>query len=152
MLDWTGYLALVAEAAGRFPLETGGILLGRWENGGRAVLTDVIGPGSQAIHEPTSFDPDQVWQEAEVARVWRDRGGQVAYLGDWHSHPGGSLRPSWLDVSTARRIAAAPAARAPRPILLVLSLTASGSVQAKPFVLGRVGRLVAGRLQVVRTE
>lgn len=104
-----------------YPLETGGILLGQWA-GTLATVTDVIGPGPGARHERRNFEPDQTWQVGEVARLWEAGGGQIAYLGDWHTHPNGRPRLSSEDRAAARLIAASREARCRRPIMVVVAL------------------------------
>jgi integrative and conjugative element protein (TIGR02256 family) len=109
------------EASERYPLETGGILMGYWADRATAVVTEAIGPGPNAVHEPHAFTPDHGWQAAEVARRYRRSDRAETYLGDWHSHPD-EARPhlSRRDRATLYRIAAEPAARAPMPIMAVL--------------------------------
>src|SRR3712207_2886776 len=88
------FASIVDEAYQHFPLETGGLLLGR--TGPERLVTCVIGPGPNATHERFRFNPDQRWQEDAVAAAWKvDR--DLEYLGDWHTHPTGRPRLSKLD-------------------------------------------------------
>jgi integrative and conjugative element protein (TIGR02256 family) len=104
------------------PAETGGVLLGYWvEEGGEPVVTHAIGPGPEAVHERTRFIPDDEYQYAEIARLYRESGRRLSYLGDWHTHPGGAAYLSRNDRATLRRIASYAAARAPRPVMLILA-------------------------------
>ena len=115
-----GLFRFITRAARRrYPRETGGILMGRWLSGGRALVTAVIGPGPKAQHGRTSFEPDQNWQEREVARLYKRSGRIWNYLGDWHTHPDGSATPSDQDVAVARGIARASRARCPAPVMLI---------------------------------
>src|SRR3989442_1461190 len=83
---------MVVEARRRAPNETGGVLLGYWADAGRqVVITDAVGPGPQAAHRRTSFEPDHEFQEAEIRRLYRGSGRRLAYLGDWHTHPRGGV-------------------------------------------------------------
>jgi integrative and conjugative element protein (TIGR02256 family) len=116
------------EANRAFPNETGGVLMGYWWHasledplGGCVVVAAVIGPGPLAIHKPRSFSPDHEYQEREVGRVYQASGRMSTYLGDWHTHPNGTGLLSRRDERTAIRIASAPRARAPRPVMLVLA-------------------------------
>lgn len=108
------------EAARRDPHETGGVLLGYWGEDA-AVVADMVGPGPDALHGPNGFVPDAEYQEMEIAQRYETSGRIVTYMGDWHSHPGGSGRVSRLDLRTLHTIAREPAARAPAPIMLVVS-------------------------------
>lgn len=120
---WIGR-SVVAEAQtgseSHRPDETGGILVG-YRVGGQSVICALIGPGPKATHEPWQFRPDPVWQERELAHVFRRSGGIHTYLGDWHSHPSGSGRPSARDKKTARHIAEHADARLPEPLMMVVS-------------------------------
>ncbi len=111
-----------AEAERHFPSESGGVLLGYRPPGHRRALqvTEVVGPGPRARHRRHRFEPDGAWQATEIAAAYERSGRTVTYLGDWHSHPRGSGRPSGLDRATARKIARSPKARAPRPLLIIL--------------------------------
>lgn len=103
--------------------------MGNWSTDCLAIISDVIGPGPTAVREQSSFDPDQGWQERQVERIWAQRGRLVEYLGDWHTHPHGSPRPSRENLATARLIASAPVARAERPVMLVVGISSDGTVK-----------------------
>lgn len=110
------------EAARTYPEETGGVLLGFRDRDDEEVVQVMtqVGPGPDAVHERHRFQPDSCWQDDQIARIYQESGRIATYLGDWHSHPGGSPKPSKLDRSTARRIARCKDARAPRPLMLIL--------------------------------
>ncbi len=116
-------------ARDRHPLETGGLLLGWTDDAtGDAVVAAIVGPGPAAKHGRTSFLPDHDWQRAELARRYAGSGRVHVYLGDWHTHPNGSGRPSGRDRRTLASIAAAPLARAPRPLLAIVAHGPDGPV------------------------
>ncbi len=113
--------AMIAEARRVEPFESGGVLLGWCEqDGDGVVVAGVLGPGPGATHKRTRFSPDTGWQRREIARVYEASGRTLGYLGDWHSHPGGTATPSRRDERTARRIARSRSARVPRPVILIL--------------------------------
>lgn len=113
---------MVTEARRTDPLESGGILLGWHAADGRDLLAAaMIGPGPDAVHKRTRFEPDSAWQRRELSRVYRDSGRILTYLGDWHSHPGGSDTPSRRDERTARRIARHRSARVREPIMVIVA-------------------------------
>lgn len=116
------FTTMVDEVHRAYPLETGGILLGYWAVPfTEVVITDVIGPGPDAMHCEDRFVPDAEYQERELARRYQEASQLYGYLGDWHSHPSGRDRPSWRDYRTLRVIAAYPEARAPVPVMGILS-------------------------------
>jgi integrative and conjugative element protein (TIGR02256 family) len=138
---WIGdvlWREITAEVASKHPRETGGVLVGYWttplELGkgtatlgrggagimGEVVITAAIGPGPKAVHLREEFVPDHDFHEGEVARVYRQSGRIVQYLGDWHSHPKGPTTLSKKDIRTLVRIMRAPRARAPRPLMLIV--------------------------------
>lgn len=99
----------VAEAIARegdnfYPLETGGLLLG-WRDGEDRIVAGVTGPGPGAMHGRTAMIPDHRWQVARIHEAFRKSEGDLDYLGDWHTHPGGTASMSSTDVGTLRRIA-----------------------------------------------
>lgn len=113
---------MATEATRASPNETGGMLLG-WENDDRneVVILGTVGPGPAAVHAPTSFHPDGVWQQSELASIYRQSDGVVTYLGDWHVHPFGGFGMSRRDRRTMAKTASHPDARCPRPLMALLA-------------------------------
>ena len=140
---------MVDEAYRHFPLETGGLLLGRTSPERR--VTCVIGPGPSATHQRFNFDPDQRWQEDAVAAAW-DADRELEYLGDWHTHPNGRPRLSKLDVGALAAIRASPEARVSTPLMLILAVTADGDVRVRARELGARRRLRTVEVRVVPSD
>jgi integrative and conjugative element protein (TIGR02256 family) len=115
------HASLLVQAAEHAPNETGGILLGYRVSPAEIVITDAIGPGPDADHRRTGFDPDADWQAAELARRYDATNRRVHYLGDWHTHPGGTSTLSRTDRRTLREIARHRDARCPHPVMAVLA-------------------------------
>lgn len=112
--------ACQAEANSKFPNETGGTFMGWWANDTEAVITAMIGPGPNAHHEFSSFEPDQNWQLEKISGHYLASNRRETYLGDWHSHPGASHGDlSWWDRRVLRKIATSKPARCPRPLMLI---------------------------------
>lgn len=143
---WVARSALLAmrDEAGRHgPLESGGLALGYRVSDQEAVVTDVIGPGPAAEHRSDRFRPDVDFQEAELEARFGASDGRATYLGDWHSHPGTVGIPSAKDRRTLQRIARAPEADCPRPIMLILGQAGDEwLVEAWQGRLGVLGRLI----------
>lgn len=129
-----------------WPCETGGILLGHTGEA-RSTVSVCIGPGPEAKHARYGFTPDANWQAARVAEAW-SLDESVEYLGDWHTHPGGTTRFSELDRQAAVTISEAPAARQPRPVMLVLALGQNGHARMAASYLVN-GRLRAAKVIAV---
>lgn len=110
------------EAERTFPNESGGVLLGYSDATNSAlVVTAFVGPGPLARHGRSAFVPDHRYHEEQVAQIYSASGRVHSYLGDWHSHPDGSLRMSAADRRTLARIARFREARMSRPIMVVIA-------------------------------
>lgn len=124
---------LLDEAELWWPLETGGVLLG-YESGADVVVERVVGPGGQAKHSSTGYKPDGGFHGLAMERVFRESDGAVYYLGDWHTHPGGSVRMSRRDELALAGIADFDDSHQPHPLMLV---AARGEDQPWRFVTWR---------------
>lgn len=125
---------VLAEAVRAGLVETGGVLLGR-NDGANVEVTHVVGPGPLARHSRTAFEPDYEWQEARIADFYRAADRRLAYLGDWHTHPGGTTRPSRRDERTLRTIASFDEARCPDPVMLICASPSNGVWQSSTYML-----------------
>ena len=114
------YATMLQEATARHPLETGGVLVGYLGDGEELVVTTAVGPGAAARHGRSKFVPDHAFHEEEVARLYKASGRRWTYVGDWHSHPDAPAYMSPTDSETLELISSSKAARAPRPIMLIL--------------------------------
>ena len=107
--------------AEHFPNETGGVLMGYWGQSSTDVLiTQIIGPGPDAIHESIRFVPDRDYHLRQVAITYEKSDRYWTYLGDWHVHPEGSIRLSRVDKRTMRNIALYEPARTSNPLMLLM--------------------------------
>lgn len=113
---------LVQEGKCTVPNETGGILMGYWPSESSVVITHVIGPGPNARRTRYSFHPDVEFHDREIERIYGESGRISTYLGDWHTHPQGGNGTSQRDRKTLLNIACAAEARAPKPIMAILSI------------------------------
>lgn len=118
-LSQSALRCLGEEADRHYPLETGGVLAGYFAENGEAVIVGAIGPGPLAIHKRLRFLPDHDWQCTQLNMLFEQTGGDLIYLGDWHTHPDASGRMSWLDHRTLRAIAKHPHARVTNPLMLI---------------------------------
>lgn len=113
-------LAVVAQEAAQYPgSETGGMLLGYWQQDD-VVVTTASGPGPAAQRGRSWFCPDQEWQTDFLAGAYSASGRTITYLGDWHTHPGGGAEPSRRDRKTMRAVRREPAARQSRPLMAIV--------------------------------
>lgn len=96
--------------------------MGYWSSERNAIITHVIGPGPHARHSKYTFHPDTEFHDKEIERIYHETGRISIYLGDWHTHPHGGNSTSQRDRRTLTNIARAPEARAPRPLMAIMSI------------------------------
>lgn len=110
-----------SEGTKSIPLETGGVLIGYRGLNSDYIITNVVGPGPNAIHSKSFFEPDQKFHEREIERLYELSGCTETYLGDWHTHPNSTPYLSPQDVKTLTRIAIFKKARIANPLMLVVA-------------------------------
>ncbi|MFZ3008660.1 MAG: Mov34/MPN/PAD-1 family protein [Phenylobacterium sp.] len=104
--------------------ETGGVLVGRYEDGGAvAVVEEVTGSPRGSIFSGVTFHRAAGNLRAKLLRRWSSK---RHYLGEWHFHPGHSPDPSGRDTSTMARIAADKRYSCREPLLLILGQSPAG--------------------------
>jgi integrative and conjugative element protein (TIGR02256 family) len=118
-IDSAAFNEMLDEAQRAYPLETGGVLAGYIAESGVPVVQHAVGPGSRARHKRERFEPDHEWQCRRLDEIFMASSGRAVYLGDWHTHPDGSPRMSWLDKRTLRNIAMHREASLSRPTMLI---------------------------------
>jgi integrative and conjugative element protein (TIGR02256 family) len=84
------------------------------------VIASVLGPGPNAKHRLSSFEPDAAWQNEIGQDIYRWSGRTITYLGDWHTHPRSTPSPSGQDRRTVAMIASDPRFRAPTPLYAII--------------------------------
>lgn len=104
----------------KFPLETGGMLIGYIASTGEPVVTSIIGPGPSAKHRRFKFTPDEIYQQAMLETHFYETEGRETYVGDWHTHPKVAPIPSYLDKCTLARIAREPRSQILLPVMIIL--------------------------------
>jgi integrative and conjugative element protein (TIGR02256 family) len=111
-----------SKAIASFPNETGGSLLGYFSNRKRdIVITSLVDAGPNSRHNTTSFTPDYTFQEEEIGKKYHQSGRIFIYLGDWHTHPNGSLALSQKDVKVLQNISNHNPARNRSPVMVLLA-------------------------------
>ena len=121
-LNKTALESLSIEAKAKYPLETGGVLMGYFgEPGNIPVIIYASVPGSNAIHLRNYYRPDQKFDESLIATIYKESGRQLTYLGDWHTHLAPIDKLSYKDRKTLKKIAMYKSARVNTPLMLILS-------------------------------
>lgn len=124
---------LLAEARRWRLRETGGALLG-WRSDTEVVVRHVLGPGPNAEHGFSHFEPDAAWQGARGRQIYAESGRTIAYVGDWHTHPRGRPTPSRQDRKVMRAIAADTGFRAPNPLSVIVGRALADSFRRRPVL------------------
>lgn len=110
-------LSIIDEARKHYPNETGGILIGHYNEDLRiAVVIEARPRASDSEAGRTWFIRGRKGLTRVLRESWQS--GEY-YLGEWHSHPNGLASPSATDDSQLLNIARTPAYKCPEPILVV---------------------------------
>lgn len=100
------------------PREVGGWLLGYWmANERQIVVTHATPPGPKG-----SIGGVRISGRGHRARfdeAWTASAGDVTFLGDWHTHPGGPVVPSDRDKRALTKLARGPDYGTPRPLMAI---------------------------------
>ncbi len=113
------------------PLETGGILIGSYTEGGNtASVTRVEGPPSDSKRKRNRFYRGTDGLQDLIEALWKS--GEY-YLGEWHCHPGGLSEPSRSDLKQMKAISEDREAHRPEPILVVISEASCVAVRVFPI-------------------
>lgn len=106
------------------------------------VLTAIVPAGPRAERARSRFLPDGRWQQQRLERIYERSGRRETYLGDWHSHPGGAVRPSRLDRKTYVRVARDRKARTPYPLIVITNVASPRRVPSAWVLRRRRFRLL----------
>ncbi len=84
-------------------LETGGVLLG-WFEEGKICVSKATGAGSNATHEHIYFRADKDYIDMIIDMEHANSNGKVNYIGEWHTHPQVNPQPSSVDLNSLDEI------------------------------------------------
>jgi integrative and conjugative element protein (TIGR02256 family) len=117
-IDARAHRLIADESVKRRVRETGGPLFGYAVDGG-VVITEARGPGAGARHERSRLVPDPDATQQAIDEIFKASGGEASYVGEWHTHPLGRVRPSRTDIKNAGRIAADAGVDFGEPVVLI---------------------------------
>ncbi|MBI4526586.1 MAG: ThiF family adenylyltransferase [Deltaproteobacteria bacterium] len=126
-------------------IETGGILVGKYESTGSYWVEAATEPGPNAIREGTRFEKDIDYCQMQLEELTREFGEKTCYLGEWHYHPTISNEPSGTDIKSLMEIAAQNNYLIERPIMIIISKTLEFGLS----IHTKTGRFVRVGLSVV---
>lgn len=85
--------------------ESGGILLGKYcLEDERYIITAVTEPSFKDFCGRLWFIRNRDNAQIIINKMWKESGGYVNYLGEWHTHPWEFPRPSYIDKNLMRSI------------------------------------------------
>ncbi|MBA2714093.1 MAG: Mov34/MPN/PAD-1 family protein [Rubrobacteraceae bacterium] len=115
------------------PRETGGVLVGYYtEAQDCAVVTEVSRAPPDSRSGKNIFVRGTAGLQRWLNKLWlRER---RFYLGDWHSHPGQTPRPSLTDMAQLEEIAEDKSRKCPEPVALLIGGAAAEANDAAAFV------------------
>lgn len=90
-------------------------------DGNDVVVTNIIGSGPEAKHFRFSYRPDYEADKERIGELFDESGGEITYLGDWHTHPSSSSHLSWMDKRALRNMARFEGNFMDAPIMLIAS-------------------------------
>jgi integrative and conjugative element protein (TIGR02256 family) len=108
---------IIEECSLRYPMETGGILVGRFKEE-QAEIVEAIGPGPNAQHASHFFKRDGQFAQTQLDLAYEKFVGQYDYVGEWHSHCA-VQGPSSTDIQSIAWISTNASYRQPHPLLLI---------------------------------
>ena len=75
----------------RLPTETGGVIVGYFDIPRKSIyVVDVLPAPPDSTEHDTAFIRGSSGLQAQMKQITERTGGQVAYVGEWHSHPEGA--------------------------------------------------------------
>ena len=103
-----------------FPKEFGGIVSG-FRNGNIWIIVDFEIPNNYK-NSKTNFTRDVIKINSYLKKNYKNSGGLIEYLGEWHTHPLGDAYYSQNDLVSMREIAIDKKVIIETPLLFIFSL------------------------------
>jgi len=101
-----------------YPNETGGILIGQYNDNMTAEIVTIAGPSKDSRSWKTRFNRGTKGINKLLAEYWAQG---LYYLGEWHFHPNGTPSPSGIDNNTMKSISNNSKYNCPEPIAIIVS-------------------------------
>lgn len=117
--------------------ESGGVLLGR-RRGRHLEIVNATSPFQSDKRWRTGFVRERGGHEIEATRLWFTSGGEIDYLGEWHTHPEALPLPSSVDRREWRQLTLRPMRSTP----LVTAIVGTASLYVAILTRGNIDPLV----------
>jgi integrative and conjugative element protein (TIGR02256 family) len=115
-------------------LETGGILLGS-DTASHILISRAGDPGPRAHRTEDSFLRDLAHAQEIANEAWNEDGHQ--WIGEWHTHPTGDLKPSALDLHSYLQHLHDPELHLDRFVAIIVGLTPDTSINTAVWIIER---------------
>lgn len=117
-LDISAIRVMVGNSATAHRMETGGILIGRYDiDHSTAIVVESTPKPKDSVFNWFSFRRGSSGLKQLLIKRWNVG---LHYLGEWHYHPGGSSEPSNSDHHAMAKIAENPKYDCHEPILVII--------------------------------
>jgi len=121
--------------------ETGGILVGKYSNGGTtAKIMEALPPTVDSVRTSSTFSRGIHGLSKALFSRWGKTGSH--YIGEWHYHPLGKGEPSGRDTSQMIDFAREESMQSPVPIMAIVFRSADDQFKLRAFVFTRDGLTV----------
>lgn len=109
------------EVASQHPRETGGILIGVYDENLRlATIYSATGPTEDSRNDATTFERGIKGINEKIALSQKQISSNLHYVGEWHSHPNSPPTPSHTDVKQMQTFAKKKQFGIKSPLLLIV--------------------------------
>jgi integrative and conjugative element protein (TIGR02256 family) len=116
------------------PLETGGILIGRYDSNLRMATISIATPAPvDSKHDRTSFMRGTTGVSEALSDA-KKIDSLLHYLGEWHSHPSSTPHPSAVDSKQMQKFALKRLYGARTPLLLIVGGSPLEGLHAKVYL------------------
>lgn len=114
-------------------LETGGILVGRYNDSrDNAIVTDISPAPSDSKRGRASFYRGVKGLQSWLHNLWS--GKRLYYLGEWHYHPFAEPTASSIDLAQLKVYAENDLLRCPEPVMLIIGGDPKALWETKAYV------------------
>jgi integrative and conjugative element protein (TIGR02256 family) len=117
----------------KYPLEFGGLLIGRYLDGNTTVSVEDILVQENAMSSRFSFERSNTDATPELEKFFRQL-PSLTYVGEWHTHPDNPAIPSRQDLASMQELAKDSRVLITNPILMILGISAN-RFQMQAYVL-----------------
>lgn len=114
--------------------ETGGILVGYFDENNVAIVTNASDPGPNSIMTPKKFLKDTEYTQTWLEKQIRESSESIEYIGEWHSHTNGDTSPSTTDIESLTGIMESPNYLCETPVMLILGTKEQKVIEKSAYV------------------